>query len=229
MFTEFIKAFCLIFIAEMGDKTQILAMAFATRYKVKTVLIGIFLGAFLNHGLAVAFGCYISKYIPINTIQIFAGFIFIAFGLWSLKVEEHSENKKIKFNLSPIISIALIFFIGELGDKTQLTAITLSADTLCPICILGGTVCGMMVTGLIGIYVGRKLENKIPITAIKIITTFVFIFFGLNKLHHSLPSYLLNIQYVLSFSVAIIITILILLKPLINKKGTSSIVTQKNR
>jgi len=78
---EFIKAFFLIFAAEMGDKTQILAMAFATRYPVKKVLLGIFIGSLLNHGIAVALGAIISTQIPLDAIQTAAGVAFIGFAL----------------------------------------------------------------------------------------------------------------------------------------------------
>ena len=129
MFQEILKAFTLIFIAEMGDKTQILAMAFATRYPVKKVLLGIGIGAFLNHGLAVLLGSLLSNFIPINTLQLVAGIAFVGFAIWSLKIEEDDEEETPKFQLGPVVTIALAFFIGELGDKTQLTAITLASDS----------------------------------------------------------------------------------------------------
>ena len=77
------ESFFLIFIAEMGDKTQILAMAFATKFPVKKVLTGVFIGVLLNHGLGVIVGKYISGIIPTNIIQVVAGFAFLcfAFGL----------------------------------------------------------------------------------------------------------------------------------------------------
>lgn len=89
---EIIRAFMLIFIAEMGDKTQILAMAFVTRYPVRKVLIGIGLGAFLNHGLAVVLGNYLSRVIPISTVQMIAGIAFIGFALWTLKPEQEEAD-----------------------------------------------------------------------------------------------------------------------------------------
>ena len=79
MILEMLKAFFLIFIAEMGDKTQILAMAFATKFPVKKVLTGVFIGVLLNHGLGVIVGKYISGIIPTNIIQVVAGFAFLCF------------------------------------------------------------------------------------------------------------------------------------------------------
>ncbi|ABR49971.1 protein of unknown function UPF0016 [Alkaliphilus metalliredigens QYMF] len=145
MIQEILKAFMLIFIAEMGDKTQILAMAFATRFSVGKVLIGIGIGAFLNHGLAVLIGSYLSQMIPISTIQMVAGIAFLGFALWTLKSDDDQDEPKIQFG--PIATVAVAFFLGELGDKTQLTAITLAADTSYPFMILVGTVTGMIATG----------------------------------------------------------------------------------
>ena len=92
MIQEIIRAFLLIFVAEMGDKTQILAMTFATRFPVRKVLIGIGLGVFLNHGLAVILGSYLSRMIPISTLQMIAGAAFIGFAFWTLKPEKEGEE-----------------------------------------------------------------------------------------------------------------------------------------
>ena len=132
MITEFFKSMFLIFMAEMGDKTQILAMAFATQFMIKEVLLGVCLGSLLNHGIAVVLGAYLSHVIPQDAVQIAAGFLFIGFALLSLKADEEDEEEKAKKDLSPILTVAIAFFIGELGDKTQLTAITLASDATFP-------------------------------------------------------------------------------------------------
>lgn len=232
MLQELLKAFTLIFVAEMGDKTQILAMAFATRIPVKKVLLGIFLGALLNHGLAVILGSYISTFIPINTIQIVAGFAFVGFSIWTLKSEDDDEkDKEQKSRFGPVLTVALAFFIGELGDKTQLTAITLATDATYPLFILCGTVLGMVVTGGIGIVIGKKLGDKIPEFAIKIIAASVFMFFGITKLYQTLPGKYLTLQNILIFVGVISILILITLKSVIKRRrqGKESLFIAKSR
>lgn len=193
---EIIRAFMLIFIAEMGDKTQILAMAFATRYPVRKVLIGIGLGAFLNHGLAVVLGNYLSRVIPISTVQMIAGIAFIGFALWTLKPEQEEADKEAKVEFGPVATVAMAFFLGELGDKTQLTAITLAADSTSPMTILAGTVLGMVATGALGIYIGKKLGDKIPELGIKVLASCVFAFFGVQKLLQTVPAQYLNVYTV---------------------------------
>lgn len=232
MIQELLKAFVLIFIAEMGDKTQILAMAFATKYPVKKVLLGIFLGSLLNHGLGVILGSYISNFIPINTIQIVAGFAFVGFSLWTLRSEdEEEEDEKQKYKFGAVLTVALAFFIGELGDKTQLTAITLSIDSANPLAILGGSVLGMIVTGGLGIIVGKKLGDKIPEFAIRLIAASVFMFFGITKLHQTLPGEYLNIQNILMFIGLISIIVIMLLRPAFIRRieGRESLFRKKFR
>lgn len=232
MIQELLKAFILIFIAEMGDKTQILAMAFATKFPVKKVLLGIFLGSLLNHGLAVVFGSYISNFIPINTIQIVAGFAFVLFSLWTLKSDgDDEEDEKPKSKFGPVVTVALAFFIGELGDKTQLTAITLATDAVYPVVILMGTVLGMIVTGGIGIIVGKKLGGKIPEFTIKIIAASVFMFFGVTKLYQTLPSEYLSLLNISIFAVIIAVAAFMLLRPAIirRRQGRESMFVRSSR
>ncbi|MCT4687886.1 TMEM165/GDT1 family protein [Vallitalea sp.] len=220
MFSEFIKAFGLIFIAEMGDKTQILAMAFATRYKVRFVLGGIFFGALFNHGLAVIMGNYLCRFIPVNILGIIAGFAFIGFSIWTLKIEEENgEDKNKTMSLGPVFTVATAFFIGELGDKTQLTAITLSTDASYPLIILLGTVSGMIVTGGLGIFIGRKLGNKIPEFTIKLIAASIFMIFGITKLFSTVPSSYLQSVYVILFFILVTTIFIIRVKPLLKLRA----------
>lgn len=183
MLGEFIRAFFIIFIAEMGDKTQILAMAFATKFPVRKVMLGIFLGSLFNHGIAIALGSYLTKLVPMEYIHIVAGLAFIFFSLWSIKPEgEDDDEENIKISFNPVFTVALAFFIGELGDKTQLTAITLSVDSISPAITLLGTVTGMVVTGGIGVFIGKKVGDKVPEFIIKLLASIVFMGFGLYKL-----------------------------------------------
>ena len=199
MIQEIVKAFFLIFVAEMGDKTQILAMAFATKYPIKKVLLGIFIGAFLNHGIAVALGATISDIFPLSTIQIVAGIAFIGFALWTLIGDDSEEGEgNTRFKIGPVLTVSLAFFIGELGDKTQLTAITLASEAEYPVMVLCGTVSGMIVTGGIGIWVGKKIGDKVPELVIKLLAAAVFMVFGILKLFNSVP-----IEYQTPFTISL--------------------------
>lgn len=180
MINEFIRAFALIFVAEMGDKSQIIAMTFATQYKLKDVLLGVTIGVVSNHALAILLGSFISKVVPASYIQIIAGILFIIFGFNSLSIdqEEDVEDKK---EFSPILTVAIAFFIGELGDKTQLATMALAAQSINPIVVLIGTSSAMIATSLLGILIGSKLGKKIPEVSVKIVSSVVFLVFGVLR------------------------------------------------
>lgn len=226
MFSEVGKAAILIFIAEMGDKTQILAMAFAVQFAIRQVLLGVALGSFLNHGLAVIIGAYLAHLIPLETIRLGSAFLFLGFGLWTLWTEEDEEESVNKRLAHPVLVVALAFFLGELGDKTQLTAIALASGAQFPGAILAGTVLGMVLTSFVAIFVGIKLGEKIPELALKLISSFVFIGFGLFHLFQTVPNhYLTPINVTVFMAVLLTLIFILTIPPLKQKrltKGTSS-------
>lgn len=184
----FIKALLLVVIAEMGDKTQLLAMAFACRYKVKDVMVGVFIATILNHALAVALGSYLSELIPLSYIQIAAAFSFIAFGLWTIRGDEIDGEDKKKSRFGPVVTVAIAFFIAELGDKTQLMTIAIAAQYNSPVFILMGTTAGMLVADAIGILGGSWLAKRVPESYIKWGAALIFMLFGIITLYKALPA-----------------------------------------
>lgn len=213
MIKELGNASLLVFLAEMGDKTQILAMAFALKYSVGQVLTGVAFGSLCNHGLAVFIGVYLGHLIPLQTMRITAGFLFLFFGLWSLIPEKEGSGQNGRISDYPILTVAFAFFVGELGDKTQLTAITLASNANFPWAVLGGTVLGMVLTSCVGIVIGAKLGDRVPELALKIISSGVFIGFGLYQLWTTVPTRLLSLQYVTAFLLLLALAVLILIIP----------------
>lgn len=167
-------------LAEMGDKTQLLAMAFATKYKASKVLVGVFIATVLNHAFAVAAGSFITQYKALDVwIQVFASLSFIFFGLWTIRGDklEGEENRKTRFG--PILTVAIAFFIAELGDKTQLTTIALAAKfPSYPLFVLMGSTTGMLIADAFGIIVGVVMCKNIPARTIKLVSAVVFVLFG---------------------------------------------------
>lgn len=180
MFGEFLEAFVLVFVAEIGDKTQLMLMTLAAKYTVMQMLLGILLGVTVNHGAAVLIGCYLSNLIEGSLLQLFAGFIFIVFGILTILYDEDDEKSR-SFKFGPILTTALTFLLGEMGDKTQLTCMTLAMEAHHPALVLAGSVSGMIAIGMVGIIIGTTLTKYVPSNIIKIISGMVFILFGLMR------------------------------------------------
>lgn len=182
----FIASFLFVVLAEMGDKTQLLAMAFACRYPVKTVLAGVLAATLVNHLLAVVVGSFLTDFIPMHHVQIAASASFILFGLWTLRGDKlEGEDKKYRFN--PFWTVAVAFFFAEMGDKTQLATVALAAKYQAIIPVWLGTTAAMLVADAFGIIVGVVLGKKIPERFVKWFAAVIFILFGIIGLYDSLP------------------------------------------
>lgn len=206
--TAFLASLGLVVLAEMGDKTQLLAMAFATRFRWQTVMWGVFAATAVNHFLAVLAGNYLTQFFPIEYVKIAASASFILFGLWTLRGDKlHGEDKR--FNYSPFWTVAVAFFLAEMGDKTQLATVALAAEYNAIFPVWLGTNVGMLVADAIGIIVGIVLCKKIPERAIKWFAALIFIAFGIIGLYESLPPRFLNLPLIAGS--ALILTLLIYL------------------
>ena len=181
----YLASLIFVVLAEMGDKTQLLAMAFASRYRWQTVMWGVFAATLANHLLAVLAGNWLTRFIPIHYIQVAASASFILFGFWTLYGDKLNNEDK-RFNFSPFWTVAIAFFFAEMGDKTQLATVALAAKYMTIIPIWLGTTTGMLVADAIGIIVGIVLGKKIPERFIKWFAASIFIVFGIIGLYQTL-------------------------------------------
>lgn len=195
----FIKAFLFVVAGEMGDKTQLLAMAMAAKYKAGQVMIGVFIATLLNHALAVMVGSYLSVVIPIDIIEMVAGASFLAFGLWTIHGDSSSADKDKKSKFGPIMTVGIAFFLVEMGDKTQLMTITLAAEFREPLAVLMGTTLGMMVANGIGILFGAWICKHLSQSSFKWIVGTMFMVFGTWTLYDSVPARLLTPTYIIPY------------------------------
>jgi putative Ca2+/H+ antiporter (TMEM165/GDT1 family) len=172
-----------VVIAEMGDKTQLLAMAFALKFKWWKVMIGVFAATVLNHALAVALGSALGRIESAHfVIQVLASVSFILFGLWTIKGDELGDEAEAASRFGPIITVSLAFFLAEMGDKTQIATIALASKyPLSPLGVLMGSTSGMILADGFGIIVGVVLCRRIPERAMKIGAALIFISFGLGS------------------------------------------------
>jgi putative Ca2+/H+ antiporter (TMEM165/GDT1 family) len=174
----------LVTVAEMGDKTQLLAMAFATRFKAKDVLVGIFFATLAINLMAVVAGKLLGDQLPAFWVQMGASLSFILFGLWTLRGDK-LEGQEYRQGVSPFWTVFVGFFLAELGDKTQLTTVALAAKYATVIPVWFGTTAGMLIAVSIGIGLGSAIAKHVSERTVKLASAALFIgvgIFGLGAL-----------------------------------------------
>ncbi|MFA6308736.1 MAG: TMEM165/GDT1 family protein [Clostridia bacterium] len=176
----FITSAIAVVLAEMGDKTQLLAMCFATKYKAWKVLAGVLIATVINHALAVTAGYFLKEVLArySNLIQLIASISFIGFALWTIRGDTIDDKSKGKLKLGVIITVAIAFFIAEMGDKTQLATVALAAKFGNPVFVLIGTTIGMLIADGIGIIFGVIMNKKINEKFLKWVSAGLFVLFG---------------------------------------------------
>ena len=175
----FFASFGLIVIAEMGDKSQLVALAFATRYRVWQVLAGITAATLLVHAGSVAIGRVAGENLPEPAIAVGAGLAFIGFGLWTMRGDTITgDETKGRGRLGPLLVIAIAFFIAELGDKTMLATVTIATQYPGFIGTWLGSTAGMIVADAIAIVAGIAIGSRLPERPIKLIAASIFLLFG---------------------------------------------------
>lgn len=184
----FLGAVIMVVLAEMGDKTQLLAMAMATRFPARSVLWGVLWATILNHALAVALGTFLGTSLNFGLIKLIAAISFIFFGFWTIRGDTLEGEEKRKLVISPVITVAIAFFFAEMGDKTQLATVALAARYENPLATLMGTTTGMLIADALGIYVGVVAGKRIPERLVKWISALIFIAFGLVGLYFALST-----------------------------------------
>lgn len=202
----FLKILFTEFIAEMGDKTQLMLIAMTSKFKVRDIVLGTAVAVLVLNGLAVIAGGLVGSLVPAWLIKIIAALAFLYFALTSLKKDDEEEeaeaNSKIKF--APL-AVFCTFFVAELGDKTQLTAMTFGANEGLDKALIVWLACsiGLFTADMLGMIAGLLMKSKMPEGALNTIAFIIFAIFGILTLREGLT--LLNM---LSNSVIIGITII---------------------
>ena len=181
----FMKVLFTQFIAEMGDKTQLMLVAMTSKFKLKDILLGTGVAIIVLNGLAVLAGGLVSTVVPTWLIRLIAGAAFLFFAATTLKSdddeEENVKDRKIKF--APL-SVFCTFFVAELGDKTQLTAITVGANEGLSAAVVVWLACslGLFAADVIGLLIGYLLKSKAPEGILNTVAFFIFSIFGILTL-----------------------------------------------
>ncbi|MEA2537260.1 MAG: Ca2+/H+ antiporter, family [Chloroflexota bacterium] len=176
----FLLSFAVIFVAELGDKSQLMALAFATRYRATAVLVGISIATLIVHAGSVLLGSVVALALPTDVISVLAGVAFFVFAAWTLRGDElgpEDEERARRSAGSVVLAVGVAFFLAELGDKTMLATITL-ATAHEPIGTWLGSTAGMVVADAIAIGIGAILGTRLPERAIRIGAALSFVVFG---------------------------------------------------
>ncbi len=182
-----------VFLAEMGDKTQLVAMAFVAQFGAAKVLGAISVAIVANTALAVLLGEGLSRIVPFSTLQIIAAIGFLGFGLWSLRCGEAEDcDVPGECKGNPFWTIFLAFFVAELGDKTQLVTLGLTAQQGNPWMVFLGASLGLVSAGALGIFLSSFIYRFIPPRAVQLGAAGLFFVFGTASLYSSVPAALMT-------------------------------------
>lgn len=185
----FFISFILVFISELGDKTQLIALSFSSKLKFYVIILGVALGSFFSHGIAILFGSFlgnINNPVFQNILKFVTYISFIVFGILTIRkkiskenVSSKTNNNKMRKNISYILFIAFSIAVGELGDKTFLASIGLGIQyPYFKIMLICGAILGMIASDSIAIVFGKLLSKKLSDNAINLCSGLLFLVFG---------------------------------------------------
>ncbi|BBY58266.1 TMEM165/GDT1 family protein [Mycolicibacterium sarraceniae] len=184
MLAALFLSFAVIFVAELGDKSQLMAMTFALRHRWWVVLGGITVATTAVHLISVAVGHYLGAALPTHLLGILAGVAFVLFGLWTLRGDKLSDDEATRAQRTTapaFFAVASAFLLAELGDKTMLATITLAADHDWVGVWIGSTI-GMVAADALAILVGALAGKHLPERFIQLGAAALFVVFGLSML-----------------------------------------------
>ena len=183
-FVAFAVSFGLIFIAELGDKSQLVALWFSTRYSAWIVMAGVTVATLVVHLGSVAIGVAFEELLPERIFLIAVGLSFFAFAAWGIRGDSIGDEEGIARGITRLGAfgvVTLSFFVAELGDKTQLATISLAGDRQ-PAGVWLGSTLGMVVADGLAIVVGKMLGARLPQRMIAYIAAALFVVFGVLTL-----------------------------------------------
>jgi putative Ca2+/H+ antiporter (TMEM165/GDT1 family) len=171
-------------LAEIGDKTQLLAFILAARFKKPLpIILGILVATVINHGLAGALGAWITSAISPEVLRWVLGTSFIGMAIWTMipdKIEEEETQIAQRFGI--LGATFITFFLAEMGDKTQIATVAMAAHYSEPLMVVIGTTLGMLIADVPAVFAGDKLANKIPMKLVHSIAAAVFALLGVVTL-----------------------------------------------
>jgi putative Ca2+/H+ antiporter (TMEM165/GDT1 family) len=171
--------------AEIGDKTQLLALLLAAKFrKPWAVVAGIFVATIANHGLAAWFGIEVARWIGPETMRWIVGLSFIAMAVWTLVPDKMDDDERPKMweKAGPFIATTIAFFLVEIGDKTQVATVALGARFGDLVMVTAGTTLGMLIADVPAVFVGNAMADRLPLKLMRMIAAALFAILGVLAL-----------------------------------------------
>lgn len=184
----FMEAFLIstgvVALAEIGDKTQLLAFLLAARFKKPyTIILAILVATIANHALAGLLGTWLSTLLAPETLRWILGISFILMAAWTLIPDKLDADEARKIgHMGVFATTLLVFFLAEMGDKTQIATVALAAQYQAYFLVVVGTTLGMMIANVPAVLVGEKMAHRIPVKLVHIIAAIIFLGLGLATL-----------------------------------------------
>lgn len=174
----------IVALAEMGDKTQLLALILAARFrKPWPIVLGIFTATVINHGLAGAVGAWVNAFVGPEAMRWILGLSFMGMAIWMLipdKMDDEGVSEHSRWGVFGTTVVA--FFLAEMGDKTQIATVMLAAQYNAYLWVVMGTTLGMMLANAPVVWLGDKLVKKVPIRWVHVISALIFFVLGVIAL-----------------------------------------------
>jgi len=173
-----LSSFLLVALSEMGDKTQLLAFSLASRFRQPwTVMAGILTATVANHTLASVVGIWIAEHVSPRVMAAVLAATFIGFGIWTLRPDTY-EEKKGSSRFGTWLTTTTLFFVAEMGDKTQLATVALAARFHSVVLVTIGTTAGMLASDGLAVFIGERLAERVPMKWVRRVAATLFFVFG---------------------------------------------------
>lgn len=171
-------------LAEIGDKTQLLAFILAARFKKPLpIILGILAATVVNHGLAGALGAWVTSVLTPEVLRWVLGASFIGMAIWTLIPDKIDEDEtQVAQKLGVFGATLVTFFLAEMGDKTQIATVAMAAQFATPVLVVIGTTLGMLIADVPAVFVGDKFANRIPMKLVHSIAAGIFAVLGVATL-----------------------------------------------
>lgn len=186
-----LAAFAVVFVAELGDRTQLLIVSLATRHRVAPIAAGVGMGYLLTTVLSVAIGSALGSALPERPVEVLGGLLFLAFAVWTWLDRDDDEDgdegpagdaDEGRRGLGLALSLAGAIVLSEIGDKSMLATATIAAERSAPVLVAIGALAGILTASVLGLVAGRLLAGRVPDRVLRAVGAALFVLFGLALL-----------------------------------------------